>query len=193
MSTEPNDAASGGVPSAHVGDETAVALFEIATGMRRDAVLSEDGRYRYLLLRIWDQALPLLGWCCLNPSTADHLVDDPSLTRMIGFSREFGYGGLLLGNQFGLRATDPCELTYCADPIGPDNDHHLLSALAGLDVVCAWGASVPTYWRHRPAAVAAQLRERDARLHHLGLTKDGHPRHPLYLRGDTPLTLWEAS
>lgn len=170
-----------------------VALFDLVPEMRRDAVLSDDGRYRYLLTRVWDDTLPLLGWCCLNPSKADHLVDDPSLTRMISFSQAFGYGGLLLGNLFGLRATDPAELTRCADPIGPDNDQYLLSALADLDVMCAWGASVPSYWRHRPPAVAARLRERGARLHHLGLTKGGHPRHPLYLRADTPLTLWEAS
>lgn len=158
----------------------------------RGAVLSDDGLYRYLLTRTWDPTLPVLGWCALNPSKANHEINDPSATRMIGFSKGFGFGGLLLGNIFGLRATDPAALVGHPDPIGPDNDRLLIDAMRGLTVVCAWGASVPPYWRHRPAAVAAQLRAAGADLCHLGLTKDGHPRHPLYVRGDTALTRWAA-
>lgn len=168
-----------------------MTLFETEPTVARTAVLSDDERYRYLLTRTWAPALPVLGWVALNPSKADHLVDDPSVARMISFSQAFGYGGLILGNVFGLRSTDPAALVGHPYPIGPDNDEHLLAAMAGLDVVCAWGASVPVYWRHRPTAVAELLRQHGARLHHLGLTKDHHPRHPLYLRADTPLTRWE--
>lgn len=175
---------------------TAPTLFdpqpEIEPEIECDALLSECGQYRYTLTRIWDRSKPLVVFSMLNPSTADALINDPTIVRCIGFARAWGYGGIIVVNLFAWRATDPAELTRCDDPIGPDNDAHLFAASEGRDVVAAWGASVPHYWRHRPGAIAAQLRDRSVRLHHLGLTKDGHPRHPLYLRGDTTPTRWVA-
>lgn len=167
-------------------------LFDVEP-MWRSAEFSADGTYRYELRRVWDQSLPLLGWCALNPSKADAFVDDPSVGRMIAFTKAFGYGGFVLGNMFGFCATNPAELIGAPDPIGPDNDRRLLDVMGGHPVICAWGASVPVYWRHRPAGVAEQLRQRGAQLYHLGLNKDGSPRHPLYLAGDTQRTLWAAS
>lgn len=170
-----------------------MTLFDVADpGMERYATLSEDGLYRYTLHRRWNYDLPVLSWCCLNPSTANHLVDDNSTNRMIDFSRAFGYGGLDLFNIFGLISTDPAGLVAAEDPIGPDNDRYLLAIPAGEPLICAWGASVPHYWRHRPAVLVEQLRVKGVELHHLGLTKEGHPRHPLYLRGDTKPTRWAA-
>lgn len=158
----------------------------------RDALISDCGNYRYTLTRIWDRSLPVLVFSMLNPSKANALINDPTIVRCIDFAKRWGYGGIVVVNLFAWRATDPTELTRCADPIGPDNDRHLFAVTEGRDVIAAWGASVPKYWRHRPAAVTTQLRERGVALHHLGLTKDGHPRHPLYLRGDTTPTRWAA-
>lgn len=169
-----------------------MTLFDVDGGMISDAVVSADGRYRYRLTRVWDESLPILVFCMLNPSKADAHVNDPTIVRCIAFAKAWGYGGILVVNLFALRATDPADLTQCPDPIGPDNDQHLFSAAGGRDVVCAWGASVPHYWRHRPAGIVQQLRDCGAELHHLGLTKDGHPRHPLYLRADTTPTRWAA-
>jgi len=46
-------------------------------------------------------------------------------------------------------------------------------------VICAWG----THGSHleRGPAVEALLRETGEPLFTLGLTKDGHPKHPLYI------------
>lgn len=162
--------------------------------IHRDAIISDCGRYRYRLERIWDESLPVLVWVMLNPSTADASIDDPTIRRCISFAKAWGYGGIVVVNLFALRATNPKALNIFApdDPIGPLNNDHILEAVAGGDVICAWGASVPEYWRHRPAGVVQIMREHGARLHHLGLTKDRHPRHPLYLAGDTKPTRWAA-
>ena len=62
------------------------------------------GPYRYLLWREWNAKLPRLLWILLNPSTADERVDDPTLRRVLGFSRSYGFGGLEVVNLFALRS-----------------------------------------------------------------------------------------
>lgn len=170
-----------------------MTLFDLSPlAMRTDATFSEDRTYRYLLSRVWDDTLPMLGFGMLNPSDGNEDKNDPTLTRCISFATDWGYGGFLVGNLFAAVSSNPARLTQMQDPIGPDNDHYLFDVLAALPIVIAWGASVPHYWRHRPAAVVERLRQSGAELYHLGLTKDGHPRHPLYLRGDTQPTRWAA-
>lgn len=154
------------------------------------AEFSDDGVYRYTLTRWWDPESPLLAWVMLNPSTANGSQDDPTLVRITRFSRAWGYGGLIVVNLFALVSTSPDQLAHHPDPIGPANDAALYGATRGLTAIAAWGASVPEKWRHRPTAVRARLTQQGTALYHLGLTKDRHPRHPLYVRGDTPPTLW---
>lgn len=166
-----------------------MTLFDVPPTVTRTAVLSDDKLYRYALTRTWDPDLPVLAWCGLNPSTADHMVDDNTIGKERTFSTLWGYGGLVKVNMFGLRATKPITLVGHRDPIGPDNDAALWTLTEGLPIVAAWGASVPDYWQPRARAIGYRMRqERD--VYHLGLTKDGFPRHPLYIKGDTPLTRW---
>jgi hypothetical protein len=149
------------------------------------AVISADGVYRYELTRRWDETLPVLPWVCLNPSTADADVGDPSVRRMCGFARREGCGGIRLLNEYGLRTPNPYELLTVLDPVGPDNDRWLtdLAATAERPIVVAWGS--------HPLAAARAGRVCEilagSPLVCLGLTSGGAPRHPLYLRADAPL------
>lgn len=145
-----------------------------------DATFSGCRRYRYVLERHWDDALPAVLFIGLNPSTADEQADDPTVRRCVRFAQDWGYGSLLLANLFALRSTDPKGLLDAADPVGRWNDRWLkrLESRASLSVA-AWG--VHGTLRDRDRTVAARL----VNLHCLGTTKDGHPRHPLYLRADT--------
>lgn len=152
--------------------------------MNGEAVFSPSGVYRYQLRRWW--VMPTMParwvlWVMLNPSTADASIDDRTIGRCIGFSRGWGYDGLMVGNLFGYRATDPDTLHTAPDPVGSMNDVHLrmMASLAGL-VICGWGS-------HKAATrarvvEAMQVIGRPA--HCLGLTKGGQPLHPLYLPGD---------
>lgn len=144
----------------------------------RGATFSRDGRYRYTLRRAWGPG-PFVAFVGLNPSTADATDDDPTIRRCVGFAKAWGFDALVMLNLFAWRATDPDALLAAADPIGPANDEVLAAVCeqAGL-VIRAWGAHKAA--RDRAYAVEDAL----GYSADLGVTKDGHPRHPLYLRGD---------
>jgi hypothetical protein len=157
------------------------------------AYFSECRRYRYVLWRVWDKAKPLMLWIGLNPSTADETKDDPTIRRCIAFARSLGSGGIIMANLFALRSTDPKVLRGHLDPIGPDNDLALKTAYHGCQPsVAAWG--VHGAYGNRDLHVCDMLTKENTErfLSCLGCTKHGHPRHPLYVRGDTELIKFKA-
>jgi hypothetical protein len=157
-------------------------------GFGRSAVLSPDERYRYRLDRRWSDG-PTVAWVMLNPSTANGVTDDATLTRITRFTRGWGFGALTVVNLYAWRARDPEDLWTAPDPVGPDNDWHIYQAVAGHEVVVAWGAHAKA---ERIAEVARLIASSpEAGLPHaLALTKTGQPRHPLYLRGDLTPRPW---
>lgn len=113
----------------------------------------------------------------LNPSTADEIQNDPTITRCISFAKSWGYGGVCVVNLFAFRATVPLDMMNAADPVGPANDIWLtdLAKAAGI-VVAAWGNDGS--YLGRSAAVKAMF----SNLHCIKLNKSGEPAHPLYLK-----------
>jgi hypothetical protein len=104
------------------------------------AVLSLCRTYRYRLVRVWDSHKPRLGVVGHSWSTTNEWRSDATVRRCIGFARAWGYGGIDIGNLFGLQAADPRKLGSVADPIGPDNDAHLAAMCSDNDlIVLAWG------------------------------------------------------
>ena len=157
--------------------------------MKRKAKISKDGSYRYTLERRWgDTSDSRVFFVMLNPSTADGQVDDNTVTRCINYARRWGYGGLLVGNLFALRSTDPqlVRRDPCA-AIGPLNDMYLrkMSRRADLTIV-AWGV-IGGEFRGRISDVLTTI---GSDILCIGTTQDGHPRHPLYAPKDAPLEQW---
>lgn len=157
--------------------------------IRRDAVLSACGTYRYSLTREWSGG-PRMLFVMLNPSTADASVDDPTIRRCISFARREGMGAIDVVNVFAFRTTSPKVLFSAGcNIVGPDNQEHVRRALARASrVVVAWGAH-PVSASPIPAVIAGANQWRWC----LGTTRDGSPRHPLYVRDDQPLVLWPVS
>ncbi len=85
-------------------------LFGTASAMTMNAVISACGTWRYELRRIWDDNLPLLVICMLNPSRADATINDPTVLNLIHFARLWGYGGILIVNLFAFRSSSPDEM-----------------------------------------------------------------------------------
>lgn len=139
------------------------------------------GDYRYTLTRVWDATLPIITFVLLNPSTADAEQLDPTLRRCVGFARREKYGGMLILNLYAFRTKDPKLMLSAPDPVGPENDRVLANATG--TVVAGWGTNAA------PPRVALAL-ELLPPLHALGVTRDGHPAHPLYLSADAPLVKW---
>lgn len=155
------------------------------------AIISDCGTYRYKLTREPHDRYTTCGaalFIMLNPSTADASLDDPTIRRCKAFAKAWDCAGIVVANLYALRATDPKQLWRHPDPVGPDNDEWL-RRLAGQHetVICAWGANARP---DRVEAIKAIFSGRRHRLMCLGTTKDGAPRHPLYVRGDQPLIDW---
>ena len=142
-----------------------------------DAYFSDCRIWRYCLTR---DVAPLTGdgtcaFIGLNPSTADEERDDPTIRRCTRFAHDWGYARLEMINLYAYCCTDPLRLDAAPDPIGPRNDQVISIVCGGSDlVVCAWGCHAEPV---RAAAVLELVRD----PHCLGLTKDGAPRHPLYV------------
>lgn len=149
--------------------------------IRRHAEISGCGKYRYMLRRIWDTEIGLVHWIMLNPSTADATIDDPTIRRCMGFARAWGYGGIYVTNLFAYRTTDPSLLPLTNEAcVGPDNDKWIDFGIHCPRIVCAWGAHPRAAARGKQ--VVRMLRDAGADPRCLGTTKDGHPRHPLYVK-----------
>lgn len=149
------------------------------------AVWSACSGYRYVLWRLLREAeaprvLQVVG---LNPSTADERTDDPTLRRCADYARRWGFDALCLTNLFALRSTDPGAMMRHPEPVGADNDAWLRRVGERAELVLvAWGNGGAH--RGRAAEVLPTLQN----PHALGLTKPGHPRHPLYARSSLTAT-----
>lgn len=156
------------------------------------ATFSPCGTWRYSLTRdLPPQLLDGQGYSMtvctfvmLNPSTADAEQDDPTIRRCIRFARDWGFTRLKVVNLYAYRTPSPHamweEQARGTDIVGPENDHALSLAFGGSDVIiAAWGAGAGA---DRLAQVADTFS--GWQFYALGLTKDGHPRHPLYMRAD---------
>lgn len=168
--------------------------------IQRAALLSECGRYRYLLSRTWSDA-PLALFVLLNPSTADASVDDQTVRKCIGFSRSWNLGGFNIVNLFALRATDPKDLWEARwdHRVGPETDAHITAAIAaaGGDLVVGWGRLEPPaknreLVRARVQHVLELINDVGRQPMCLGTNADGSPRHPLYLPATTKLEPYDG-
>lgn len=155
----------------------------------KHATLSECSGYRYELSRGWCQN-PLI-FLMLNPSTADHNIDDPTIRRCMSFAEQNGYDGIMVLNLYALRATDPKQLWCSLDPVGENNDFYLHKyARQYGSFLCAWGKNAK---RDRVSQVVDILKSYNANLYCLGVNKDNSPKHPLYLAKNSKIIKWEQS
>jgi hypothetical protein len=142
----------------------------------RNAIISADGKYRYQLSRIWDEEKPNILFIMLNPSTADADVDDPTIRRVMNFSKSWGYGGVFVGNLYAFRSTDPKALRNTDDPVGEDNIEHIKKLIGVTErVVYAWGNN-----QKEPEWLSSLVDT----PYCIDISKKGLPKHPLYLKSE---------
>lgn len=154
------------------------------------AIYSPCESYRYLLTRVWNPTGARALFVMLNPSTATELQNDPTVERCERRARALGFGAFRVANIFAYRATDPRVMRAALDPVGPENDRMIAQSAPWADrIICAWGS----HGAHmaRGAQVEALLRATGCPLFHLGLTRHGHPKHPLYIAYAKQPEPWE--
>lgn len=150
--------------------------------MIREADICPTGLYRWWLLRVWDDRLPLLIIVMLNPSTADAERDDPTVLALIHFAKLWGYGGLRIVNLFAWRASQPAEMLKAADPIGDSNGLHIGTAISYARettgrILVAWGNG--GHHLDQDERFIARARSAGVELVCLGMTQDCSPKHPM--------------
>ena len=151
--------------------------------MLKSAVISPCGRFRYRLDRHTQGATHKVLWVMLNPSTADHEKDDPTIRKCIGFTERLGFKSLMVGNLAALRTPHPKELLAALrrgdDIAGPDNVQHLREMFQEATVViAAWGmhgAALMHLIGHVDGLAWSFGRD----TLYLGRCANQHPRHPL--------------
>jgi len=140
--------------------------------MIREAKFCEAKKNRYFLKREWDSSKGLLLYIMLNPSVADDTNDDPTIRRLINFTKRFNYGGFLVGNIFTKITPNPKEVDKS---IGMTNKNYkeLLKLINKVDeVVYAWGNSID-----EPKELKNLVKGPKC----FGKNFNGTPKHPLYL------------
>lgn len=140
--------------------------------METHAELSNCRKYRYALWRTWDKRKEKVMFIGLNPSTADEVEDDRTISRCISYAKQWGYGGIIMANLFAFRTSSPAELMASSDPVGPENDRWLRTLASQAPVVVAmWGNSGT--FRNRALEVTKIFPE----LRCLRVTGTGQPHH----------------
>lgn len=175
-----------GRAGSRIGDRPACGAMGVTGSvyLHRAAAISADGLYRYRLSRRLSRGDRTVLFVGLNPSTADASLDDPTIRRCVGFARSWAFDRLLMGNVYAFRSTSPKVLSTVDDPVGPLNRDALQQMAQSAEViVAAWG-------KNRLDDRARELADWVLSLHQtrcLGTNKDGSPKHPLYLSGQTAL------
>lgn len=160
------------------------------------AIISNCKNYRYLLERdISPSGKGTILFIMLNPSTADHSIDDPTIKRCLSFSTNFCMEKLKVINLFAYRSTDPRQLKVVTDPYGPENKKYQEEEIMKADkIVCAWGTKGKMLNAENQMYKLISTLGRTA--YALEFTKNRHPKHPLYVRGSCDLIeipIWEKA
>ena len=140
--------------------------------MIREAKISIDKKERYSLKREWDKSKNKILYIMLNPSLADDNNDDPTIRRLINFSKKFNYGGFLVGNIYSTISPNPKEVDR-SDGISDKNLVELLKLINQVEeIVYAWGNNA-----YEPEF----LKDLVSNPKCFGKNLNGSPKHPLYL------------
>ena len=159
--------------------------------IKRGATFSPERTLRFTLTREWDDR-PMVCFIGHNPSTADHLVDDPTVRRWMHFARAWGRGGLVAVNLYPIRTSDPWQARMWADYERNGSDWWVRDMLTlnveviakeakacGLVVAC-WGAIARDgNWNDHVVEQIVSGDEPWPSVYVFRLTAAGAPVHPM--------------
>ncbi len=161
----------------------------LPSGVNGDAVFS-DNQHRQLMRRWTGAQFPAayVLFIGMNPSTADGLVNDPTCAREWNFALREGFTGMAKANVGDYRATDPKALLHPG--VVASSRHNLPSirlAARGASLVVLCHGKLNRALQQPATELVDALTADGISLACFGTNRDGSPKHPLYLRLDTPL------
>lgn len=150
----------------------------INNNILRKARFSIDKKHRYRLSRHWDLNKPQLLYIMLNPSIGNEKIDDPTIRRLLSFTRKFDYGGFFVGNLFTYITPNPKTLDTSIG-LTNKNLNILTNLVSKVDkVVYAWGNYIEEPNEFKKFILKPMC---------FGKNINGTPKHPLYLPSNSRL------
>ncbi|MBD5352639.1 MAG: DUF1643 domain-containing protein [Bacteroides sp.] len=148
-----------------------------------------DDKVRYVLKKDGHNPLVVLG---INPSTADDVRPDRTMTRVCGFADNMGFDSFVMLNVYPLRTPKIEELPAEIDSnLHEQNISHIVEEISKIEnpsILVAYGNSISKkkYLRLCLKDILKELIQfKGAKFIQLGdLTNEGNPRHPLMARAD---------
>lgn len=156
-----------------------------------------DDKVRYVLKKEGKNPLIVLG---INPSTADDVRPDRTMTRVCGFADKMGFDGFVMLNVYPLRTPKieelPGELNI---DLHQNNLSHIVKEISKIEnptILVAHGNSISKkkYLRLCLKDILKELTQfKGAKFIQLGdLTNEGNPRHPLMSRADIEIKEYKS-
>ena len=151
---------------------------------------SPDGRNRFLLGKNGHKTLICCG---LNPSIATPEKLDPTMKKVETIAKANGYDSYIMINLYPMRSTDPDgmhdEMNEQIVQINLEFIESILKSGAS-NIWAAWGNLIEkrTYLKNCLEGIVNLAGTYNCAWYNCGeTTKEGHPRHPLYLGGGSKL------
>jgi hypothetical protein len=160
--------------------------FPLRPGVCGDAMFGgERDEYRHWLQRCWGKnGDPFMLNIGMNPSTARHNVDDPTIRLDQDLCRRLGLTNLFKVNVMDYRATHPKDLLGVMASSGQNRVTIRDLAERAHIIVAGWGL-IPSKLQRHSDNVLFDLKGKE--IWCLGINKDRSPKHPLFVPKDTPL------
>ena len=150
----------------------------IKNNILRKAKFSIDKKHRYELSRHWDLSKSDILFIMLNPSIANEDIDDPTIKRLISFTREFKYGGFFVANLY-TYITPYSKTLDTSIGLTKLNLKTIKNLVNKVDeVIYAWGNSIK-----EPQELKNLVKNPKC----FGKNLNGTPKHPLYLSSNSKL------
>lgn len=150
----------------------------IKNNILRKAKFSIDKKHRYELSRHWDLSKSDILFIMLNPSIANEDIDDPTIKRLISFTREFKHGGFFVANLFTYITpySKTLDTSIGLTKLNLKTIKNLVNKVN--EVIYAWGNSIK-----EPQELKNLVKNPKC----FGKNLNGTPKHPLYLSSNSKL------
>ena len=152
--------------------------------------------YRYILGTRGENPLICIG---INPSTAEPGNLDNTLKSVDRIAQGNGFDSFIMFNVYAQRATNPDAMEKVCNPLLHKENleafRYVLSISKQPAIWAAWGAIIEKrpYLMDCLRDMVSAGQEYGASWYCAGaISKKGHPHHPLYLRKDEKLRLFDV-
>ncbi|MBQ1473882.1 MAG: DUF1643 domain-containing protein [Ruminococcus sp.] len=151
--------------------------------------------YRYILGTKGEKPLICIG---INPSTAAPDDLDNTLKSVERIALANGYDSFIMFNVYAQRATNPDDMERECNLLLHEENMKAFDYILSLSdkpaIWAAWGNIIEKR-PYLPDCVRSMIelgKQHQATWYSAGkISKKGHPHHPLYLKKDTPLDLFD--